>query len=155
MTPRIVESDGSIFDPGCAALVSPVDAATGAQGKGLALEFKRRWPERCVEYWRRCVAGNMRPGGVMLDESSKPIILFAATKRHWREPSRIEWVRGCLEWIVQWTEVEAATEDGVQSIALPALGCGLGSLSWESVRPLILDAAARMQCERVVVYGPK
>jgi O-acetyl-ADP-ribose deacetylase (regulator of RNase III) len=149
VTPHIVESDGSIFDSGCYALVSPVDC-TGAQGKGLALEFKQRWPERCAEFKRRARNGWVKPGSVHADWYGSEIILYAATKAHYREPSRVEWVDSCLREIVS-----VVDKNRIFSVAIPALGCGLGSLRWEQVRPLILDAAARMQCERVVVYGPK
>jgi O-acetyl-ADP-ribose deacetylase (regulator of RNase III) len=147
--PEIVESTGSIFDSACTALVSPVDAATGAQGKGLALLFKRRWPERCEQYRRACRTGAVSAGHVTAS-TGRPLILFAATKRHWKEPSRITYVRECLDSIVY-----AVWAHRAESIAIPALGCGLGSLDWSDVRPLMLDTAKRMQCERVVIYGPK
>lgn len=150
MTPQIVEPDGSIFDSGCAALVNPVDAMTGAQGKGLALEFKRRWPESAAEYRRHAQSGRMHPGGLFIDARNGLFILYTATKRHWRNPSSVVWVKRALEEIVVWLSTVE-----IESIAIPALGCGLGSLSWRDVRPLILDAAKWMQCARVVIYGPK
>jgi O-acetyl-ADP-ribose deacetylase (regulator of RNase III) len=150
VTPHIVESDGSIFDSGCTALVSPVDAVTGAQGKGLALEFRRRWPERCAMYRQECIAGHMSGGGVYLDWAEDPALIFAATKQHWRKVSDASLVASCLLGIER-----IVNRYGVRSVAIPALGCGLGNLSWRDVRPLMLDAAARMQCERVAIYGPK
>lgn len=154
MTPRIIESDGNIFDSGCTALVSPVDAVTGAQGKGLALEFKRRWPERCAEYREQCTLGRMTAGRLFANMNGEPFIWFAATKRHWREPSTLDYVRTCLVSIDNALRYYKGVYV-IRDIAIPALGCGLGSLRWSDVRPLILDAAARMQCERVVIYGPK
>lgn len=150
MIPSIVESDGSIFDSGCAALVSPVDAATGAQRKGLALEFKRRWPERCAAYKRVAKSGWMQAGGVHIEWGSDPAIIFAATKGHWRDLSCIVHVRECMHRIVA-----LVARYGIESVAIPALGCGQGGLPWEPVRDEILCAAARMQCVRVVIYGPK
>lgn len=148
--PEIISSTGDIFKSGCEALVNPVDAVTGAQGKGLAAAFKRRWPDRCRAYRDACLEGRMCAGDVMLDDDGEPLILFAATKGHWRSPSRLEWVRGCLDRIVSWTEVEE-----IASIGIPALGCGLGGLAWTDVRPLIMAAAERMRCERVVVFAPQ
>lgn len=151
MTPRIIESDGDIFDSGCTALVSPVDAVTGAQGKGLALEFKKRWPERCEAYRQECRAGRVEPGAVIVDSGAKPWILFAATKRHWREASTLSYVRACLREIAF-----VVRSEHISSIAIPALGCGLGGLSWSVVREDILCAVERMTpCERVVIYGSK
>lgn len=154
MTPRIIESDGDIFASGCAALVSPVDAATGAQGKGLAKLFAQRWPERCAEYREQCRLGRMLPGRVFANMWGEPYIWFAATKRHWRESSRLEYVQKCLVCISN-ALVHMNTVYVIRDIAIPALGCGEGGLNWDDVRPLMLDAAARMQCERVVIYGPK
>jgi O-acetyl-ADP-ribose deacetylase (regulator of RNase III) len=148
--PEVIVTSGDIFASGCYALVSPVDAATGAQGKGLALEFKKRWPERCAEYKRRANNGWVKPGDVYADWYGNEIIFFAATKAHYRDPSRIEWVVSCLR------EIEyVVSVNRIFSIALPALGCGLGSLSWTDVRPLILDAATRMQCDVVKIYEPR
>lgn len=147
--PEIIVTSGNIFKSGCAALVNPVDAATGAQGKGLAAAFKRRWPERCRSYRDACLEGRMCAGDVMLDDDGAPLILFAATKEHWRAKSQIEWVRGCLDRIVGWTEVEE-----IASIGIPALGCGEGGLDWSDVLPLMLDAAERMRCDVVKVYEP-
>lgn len=147
--PRVLLSNGDIFESGCAALVNPVDALTGAQGKGLAAAFKRRWPTRCRLYRVACLEGRMRAGEIMLDEGD-PIILFAATKDHWRNPSQLEWVRMCLRGIVAWTE-----EEGVSSVAVPALGCGEGGLPWKDVRPLLEEAAGLMRCELVKIYEPK
>jgi O-acetyl-ADP-ribose deacetylase (regulator of RNase III) len=149
--PEIIESDGSIFESGCAALVNPVDAVTGAQGKGLALAFKQRWPERCAAYRDMCLRGVTRAGGVEVSYGQEdPVILFAATKHHWRERSTIKYVRLCLAEIVR-----IVNDDGIPSIALPALGCGEGGLPWDEIRPRTIYAAQQMRCERVVIYGPK
>lgn len=147
--PEIIVTSGDIFESGCYALVSPVDC-TGAQGKGLALEFRRRWPERCAAYRRDCQRGRVRAGQVVCNDREHPIVLFAATKQHYRESSEIAYVKECLDGIEWWTRAI-----GVQSVAIPALGCGLGSLSWTDVRPLMLDAAARMQCDVVKIYEPR
>jgi O-acetyl-ADP-ribose deacetylase (regulator of RNase III) len=151
--PEIIESDGDIFASGCEALVNPVDAETGAQGAGLAKEFKRRWPAAAASYKGWCRSGLVRPGDVLPRRVSLVAtcwIVFAATKAHWRSPSQLEWIARCCDKLV-----EASNEPGFKSIGVPAIGCGLGELRWPDVRPLILAAAQRMTCERVVVFGPK
>ncbi|XXX79232.1 macro domain-containing protein [Sorangium sp. So ce134] len=148
--PQIIESTGDIFESGCSALVNPVDT-TGAQGKGLALAFQRRYPHACGRYKRACQTRRIQPGDVILDDGGEPLILFVATKDHWRSMSRIEWIRRGLDNLVDMLGHELA----VPSIAIPALGCGEGGLAWPDVRPLILAAAERMRCERVVVYEPR
>jgi O-acetyl-ADP-ribose deacetylase (regulator of RNase III) len=148
--PEVIVTSGDIFASGCVALVSPVDAVTGAQGKGLALEFKRRWPERCAEYQEMCRRGLVEPGDAIVDNSAKPWILFAATKRHWRERSEVGHVKRCLKEIAF-----VVRSEWLSSIALQALGCGLGGLRWTDVRPLMLDDASRMQCDVVKIYEPR
>ena len=150
---RTVEAVGDIFASTCEALVNPVDC-TGAQGKGLALEFRRRYPFPCAEYKRHCGGGRMAPGWLWSfsgHASSVPRwIIFAATKAHWSAPSELAWVSDALENLVAHIGVHP-----IRSIAIPAIGCGLGGLPWSEVRPLILAAAERMSCDRVVVFAPK
>jgi len=76
-------------------------------------------------------------------------IIHFPTKRHWRQPSRIEWVREGLEDLVR-----VVRELGIESIAIPPLGCGNGGLDWEQVRPLIDDAFADLPTTEVVVFEP-
>jgi len=146
----IIESDGDIFASGCEALVNPVDC-TGAQGAGLAKEFKRRWPATAQLYRGHCRRRRTYPGGVWWHQREQaPQILFAATKALWKDPSELPWIELCLENITLHVSV-----GNFHSIAIPAIGCGLGELRWPDVRPLILAAAQRMTCERVMVFGPK
>lgn len=126
----------SIFDTGADILVCPVNCK-GVMGKGLALEFKRRFHEAEDQCKWFLSAGMLGPGRVGLS-SQVPhgagfvAILFAATKDHWRNPSKLEWVDSILDSIARFFPRALS-----QSIALPALGCGLGGLQWDNVRPLI------------------
>ncbi|WP_437310074.1 macro domain-containing protein [Sorangium sp. So ce388] len=178
MTTEIIESSGDMFASGCEALVSPVDA-TGAQGAGLALAFARRFRRQASWYGDHGRRGFAEPGQVyhvlpktgddrlaaahwLLErhrrDDTEPLVLFATTKLIWKEPSRTTWVVGCLEALVV-----VVNELGIRSVAIPALGCGKGqqgikpadAFGWADVRPLMLAAAQQMQCERVVVFGPK
>lgn len=115
---------GSIFDSTADVLVCPVNCV-GVMGKGLALEFKKRFPKESRWYATACGAGCMDPGTVLAESN----IRFAATKNHWRDPSRIEWVEKCL---IAMTDDTSAD----RSIALPQLGCGCGGLDWAEVWPL-------------------
>jgi O-acetyl-ADP-ribose deacetylase (regulator of RNase III) len=139
---------GDIFDSGAAALVSPVNT-TGVQGKGLALEFRRRYPEACSEFRRWCEPGRMQPGDVWTHLSlTLPRIIFAATKDDWRQPSRLEWIAAAMDGIC--LEVQRLH---LASVAVCALGCGLGGLKWADVRPIMLAKAERMSA-LVMIYEP-
>jgi O-acetyl-ADP-ribose deacetylase (regulator of RNase III) len=148
--PEIIESTGDIFESGCRALVNAVDC-TGAQGKGLAKTFAGRFPSARDAYRRRCNDDpGMEPGDVWAYHAAGVWLLFAATKGSWRLPSRLEWVERSLANVAVHVNIM-----GIKSVAVPALGCGLGGLDWTDVRPLIMTAAERMRCERVVVFAPQ
>ena len=105
-------------------------------GKGIALQFKQAFPENFRAYDRACEAGEVRPGRMFVFETHSMIgpkyIINFPTKRHWRGNSRIEDIEAGLEALI--ADGEAA---GIQSIAVPPLGCGLGGLDWDDVRPRI------------------
>lgn len=124
----ITTKHGSIFDSTADVLVCPVNCV-GVMGKGLALEFKRRWPDMYREYRKVCNDRWLRPGGVWLWRGTTDLIIAtAATKNHWKDPSNEIWVECCLRGIGD------TLKD--LSIALPQLGCGCGGLDWAEVWPL-------------------
>lgn len=122
--------EGSIFDSGAQALVNPVNTV-GVMGKGLALEFKNRFFDNFIVYKSACDKGELRVGEVLVFGDS-PLIINAATKGHWRNPSDLNDVEMCL------FNIRYEIYDrNISSIALPALGCGLGGLIWSDVKSMI------------------
>lgn len=98
----IMPPGADIFASGCEALVNPVNCV-GVSGNGLALEFKRRFPQAVRWYEDTCRRGvPMRPGEILVDSTrvsggmSLRMIIFATTKDHWRQPSQLVWVESCL-----------------------------------------------------------
>lgn len=131
----ITTKHGSIFDSTAQVLVCPVNCV-GVMGKGLALEFKRRWPEIYERYRDDCDRGGAK-GGDVWDYDSKVLI---ATKQHWRNRSKAEWInRGLatLAYICCYRN----------SIALPQLGCGCGGLDWADVWPLYEKHLGSLDCD--------
>lgn len=122
--------EGSIFDSGAQALVNPVNTV-GVMGKGLALEFKNRFFDNFIVYKSACDKGELRAGEVLVF-GGNPLILNAATKGHWRNPSDLNDVEMCLFNIRY--EIYGRN---ISSIAIPALGCGLGGLIWPDVKSMI------------------
>lgn len=129
-----------LFESEADALVNPVNCA-GTMGRGIALEFKRRFPEILEPYKRACAAGDLVPGRLLLMRSSaspelpgekRPAVILFPTKRHWRGQSRIEWIEQGLAFL----QAHYRAWD-LRSIAMPQVGCGLGGLDWEQVRPLV------------------
>jgi O-acetyl-ADP-ribose deacetylase (regulator of RNase III) len=143
---------GDLLDADVEALVNPVNTI-GVMGKGLALVFKRRFPEGFRAYAAACRRGEVAIGRMFVVETTgatgpRYLINFP-TKKHWRDPSLLEYVRAGLTALVD--EIRARK---IRSIALPALGCGNGGLAWSDVKPLIVGAMADVPDVRVLVFAP-
>jgi O-acetyl-ADP-ribose deacetylase (regulator of RNase III) len=137
---------GDLFDSRAQVLTNTVNCV-GVMGKGLALEFKKRYPALFHEYSARCARGDMKIGEPWLWEDAEVQILNFPTKRHWRERSRLEDVEAGLEWLAAHYGVL-----GIYTIAMPALGCGNGGLPWDAVRPLMETHLGGLPDLEVFVY---
>jgi O-acetyl-ADP-ribose deacetylase (regulator of RNase III)/uncharacterized protein YwgA len=139
---------GDLFASQAQTLVNTVNCV-GVMGKGVALEFKKRFPRMARDYEARCARGEVRLGRPYLysDETGARIINFP-TKGHWRASSRVSDIELGLEYLVQ-----HLTEWKVTSIALPPLGCGNGGLEWSEVGPLIYGKLHSLPIN-VEVYAP-
>ena len=123
---------GDIFQSGCQTLGNPVNL-WGVMGKGLAAEFKRRYPAMAQEWAWFCRYPPPRMGTLHLHTDTTPWVLNIPTKNHWKDPSRVEYIDAALN------RLTAVYQDwGIKSLALPKLGCGEGGLDWErEVRPVV------------------
>jgi len=145
-TPSKQEQDSSdntlsaldIFDTDAQTLVNPINCV-GVMGKGLALEFAKRYPVMYEDYRLRCARGEVRVGQPYLWRSPTRWVVGFPTKRHYRSRSRLDDIRRGLKYMV-----ENVSEWGIESLAVPALGCGEGGLDWEAVEPIIRDELARI-----------
>ncbi|TDC02081.1 appr-1-p processing domain-containing protein [Micromonospora fluostatini] len=118
-------------------------------GKGIALQFKQRFPEAFTAYRNACNAGEVRPGRVFAHPTKGQWILHVPTKRHWRDQARLDDVQAGVQDLAR-----RITQLRIASVAVPALGCGLGGLRWEDVRPLIVSALEPTGA-RMLLYGPR
>ena len=120
---------GDIFVSKAQTLVNAVNCV-GVMDKGIALEFKNRYPNMFDDYKQRCAKGLVKPGVPCLyTDSLGTSILNFPTKDDWRSPSNITYIVRGLQWLAKNYETL-----GIRSIAFPALGCGNGGLLWEDVR---------------------
>jgi O-acetyl-ADP-ribose deacetylase (regulator of RNase III) len=147
----IERGQGNLLAAEVDALVNTVNTV-GVMGKGLALQFKKAFPENLAAYERACKAGEVVTGRmhVVTRLSSPKFIINFPTKQHWRQPSKLEYVRDGLRDLT--AQVRAL---GIESIAIPALGCGNGGLDWTDVRPLIVEAFATLPEVRVLLFEPE
>ena len=144
---------GDLLAANVAALVNPVNCV-GVMGKGLALQFRQTFPANYQAYVKACRAGEVRPGTMFVCvetryEQPTTIINFP-TKQHWKHQSKLSDITiGLNDLIAQ------LTRRSIDSIAVPALGCGYGGLAWAAVEPLIVKTFEQLPAVRVQVYPPQ
>lgn len=138
----------------------------GVMGKGLASRAKYQFPHAYVIYQDHCKSKKLKIGkptlfryGTRIEEELADYaeqlkenningvrwLLFFPTKRHWREDSRLEDIEESLQWLVKNYE-----KQGIESIAMPALGCGLGNLDWSEVGPMMCHYLAQMSIKSCI-----
>jgi O-acetyl-ADP-ribose deacetylase (regulator of RNase III) len=145
-------TQGNLLDDPAEALVNTVNEV-GVMGKGIALMFRERFPENTEAYEQACKAGKVRIGRMLVTRAKslwgpRWVINFP-TKKHWRHPSKLEWIREGLKDLVC-----VIRKNNIHSVALPPLGCGNGGLQWPQVRGEIEAALAELPDVDVAVYVP-
>ncbi|GGL33560.1 type II toxin-antitoxin system antitoxin DNA ADP-ribosyl glycohydrolase DarG [Planomonospora parontospora] len=145
----ITEVTGNLLRDDAQALVNTVNTV-GVMGKGLALQFKRAFPEVFSAYRKASEAGQVQPGRILavpIPGDDDRWVLNFPTKRHWRQPSRIEDIEAGLDDLVR-----VLRDLDIRSVAVPPLGCGNGGLDWSVVRPLIIERLGALDVT-VRLYG--
>lgn len=139
---------GNIFESNAKTLVNTVNCV-GVMGKGIALDFKKKYPDMFKEYVQKCEAKDITPGIPYLytDLYNTSIINFP-TKDHWRSPSKLSYIISGLNWFRDNYE-----SLGITSIAFPPLGCGNGGLSWSIVGPVMYSMLHDLPIE-IEIYAP-
>ena len=133
------------------ALVNSVNCV-GVMGRGIALQFKKAFPENFKSYATACKRNEVRPGRMFVFETGQMYLHYIInfpTKRHWRGKSRMEDIDAGLTALAE--EIRARN---IRSIALPPLGSGLGGLPWPEVRPRIEAALREFNDLKIVLFEP-
>lgn len=139
---------GDIFKSEAQTIINTVNCV-GVMGKGLALEYKKKYPEMFDDYKQKCSKKIVKPGVPYLYKPMfPPWILNFPTKNHWRSGSLIENIKKGLEIIQKNYKIW-----GITSIAVPPLGCGNGQLEWSVVGPLIYKKLKKLDIP-VEIYCP-
>ena len=143
---------GDILLADAEALVNTVNCV-GVMGRGIALQFRKAFPENYKAYKAVCDRKGLQPGMMLVHDLNRlqnpRYIINFPTKRHWKGKSRMEDIEAGLEALV-----EEIRKYGIRSIAIPPLGSGLGGLRWSEVRPRIERALAQLPDVRVLLYEP-
>lgn len=136
---------GDLLKSDAYALVNAVNCE-GCMGKGIALQFKRKFPEMCKEYVNKCRNNELVPGRLHCYDAGNNLIINFPTKNKWREKSKMEYVTSGLDALVG-----VIKEYNIVSIAIPPLGCGNGGLVWDEVKKVIVQKLTDIS-ENVDIY---
>lgn len=143
---------GDLLASDTEAIVNTVNCV-GVMGRGIALQFKKQFPDNHAHYEAACKRNEVVPGKMFVYETKSIInprfIINFPTKRHWRGASRIEDIETGLTDLV-----EIIRARNIASIAVPPLGCGLGGLDWSAVRPRMESAFARLSGVNIAIFEP-
>jgi len=174
----IAYCSGDILETLFDAIVIPVNCV-GVMGKGLALSAKKKYPKNYEFYQKHCHVDKLPvnlfedhtpllsffPGTIACFEENDKVIVNFTTKNHWRNPSKLKWIRDGIEELAneinyrstinevdyscaypKWKSYLAIPRE-IKSIAIPKLGCGLGGLKWKQVAPIIESLDDMVKCD--------
>lgn len=143
---------GDILNADAEALVNTVNCV-GIMGRGIALQFRKAFPDNFKAYVAACRRREVQPGRMFIFETGQltnpRYIINFPTKRHWKGKSRIGDIDAGLDALVK-----DILRLGIRSIAIPPLGSGLGGLNWSQVRPRIERAMNALPGLRAIVFEP-
>ena len=141
-----IEKKGNLFNSNAMAIVNTVNCV-GAMGKGIALDFKLRYPEMFKEYQKICFKHILKPGQILPYTKSTPIILNFAIKDDWKDPSRVEWIEQTLQKFV-----DNYLSMGITSVAFPWIGAMNGGLPFETIQSLTRKYLSTLDDIDIEVY---
>jgi O-acetyl-ADP-ribose deacetylase (regulator of RNase III) len=145
-------TQGDILKAETEALVNTVNCV-GIMGRGIALQFRKAFPANFKAYEAACKANQVQPGKMFVYDLNRlynpRFIINFPTKQHWKSKSRIKDIElGLVEL------VDIVQQQQIRSIAIPPLGCGLGGLNWEDVKPLIIKAFRSVPEVAILLFEP-
>lgn len=143
---------GDILQENAEALINTVNCV-GIMGRGIALQFKNKFPENFKAYEAACKKKEVQPGYMFVFKTGQlhnpQYIINFPTKRHWRGKSRMGDIEAGLADLV-----ETIQKYDIKSVAIPPLGSGLGGLSWSVVRSRIEMAMQQLPNVKIIVFDP-
>lgn len=143
---------GDILHSDAEALANTVNCV-GIMGRGVALQFRKAFPDNFKFYEQACDRGEVRLGSMLVFDRNRitgpRYIINFPTKQHWKSKSRLEDIEAGLKDLVR-----KVRQLHIHSIAVPPLGCGLGGLKWSDVRPRVEAAFQLLPEVQVSLFEP-
>lgn len=140
---------GNIFTSKCQTMVNTVNCV-GVMGAGIALECRLRYPKMYSQYAKFCEEGLIEVGKLWLFKSQNKWILNFPTKKHWKYPTREEYLHRGLQKFI-----DTYLDKGILSIAFPLLGASNGGL--DQSRSLEIMRSYLIKCDipvEIYIYDP-
>jgi O-acetyl-ADP-ribose deacetylase (regulator of RNase III) len=145
----LIFKSGDLFSSSATVLVNPVNCV-GVMGAGLAQVFRQKYPDMVNMYQHECWFNDLCPGKLYIwDDPSGITVVNFPTKVHWKQPSEYAYIELGLFALRDYLEIK----DPV-SVAIPALGCGLGGLEWDRVVPMIKEYLSDLPA-KIEVFCPQ
>lgn len=143
---------GNLLDSEAEALVNTVNTV-GIMGKGIALQFKNKFPNNFKLYFNACKNKEVKVGQLLVTEeqallADKKIIINFPTKTNWRLPSEYQYIEAGLTELVKFIKMK-----NIKSIAIPPLGAGNGDLDWNKVKKILENYLTDVECD-IYIYEP-
>ncbi|MBE9460566.1 macro domain-containing protein [Dyadobacter subterraneus] len=143
---------GNILDSTAYALINTVNTV-GVMGKGIALQFKKAYPNNFKAYEIASKNNAVSVGKMFVTkdfnaDSGEKLIINFPTKTDWRKPSEYKYIEDGLIDLVNVIE-----KNNIKSIAIPPLGAGNGGLKWEKVKTLIESRLENLDVD-IFVFEP-
>ena len=140
---------GDILESSTECLVNTVNCE-GYMGKGIAYQFKLRFPENNKDYIKACRNTSLKIGTVHYFWEKGKLIINFPTKDKWRQKSKIDYIHQGLVELVKLVQ-----SLNIKSIAIPPLGCGNGGLNWSEIKPIIIDYLTPISDSvEILIYEP-
>ena len=142
---------GNLLEAETEALVNTVNTV-GVMGKGIALQFKNRFPHNYKVYTEACKNQTFTIGQVLVvqegDLMQRKFIVNFPTKAHWKGASKIEYISSGLIALKN-----SILKHNIQSIAIPPYVCGIGGLDWAQVKTRMVNELSDLNV-RILIYEP-
>ncbi len=143
---------GNILESNADALVNTVNT-DGVMGKGIALQFKKAFPNNFKLYHSACKNNEVKIGQLFVTkdsnlDSGEKIIINFPTKQSWKKPSEYSFIESGLNDLINIIKTY-----NIKSIAIPPLGAGNGGLEWERVKKIIEKKLSLLNID-IYVYEP-
>jgi O-acetyl-ADP-ribose deacetylase (regulator of RNase III) len=142
----VIFEKGDIFNTsGLRTYAHGCDCA-GQMDTGVAVAFKKKWPQMYDEYRALCEGGRFHLGDVFTWSDGADTVYNLGIQEKALQKATIPALTKSLK-----TMTELAAKAGIERVGLPRIGTGQGGLDWPRVKK-ILSEAGRETTVTLVVF---